>query len=148
MSFITYHSNQVTVDGTVVFFCFFSGRHLHSIRHHHGDGRFWFDLSEVPRPTTVLSAELRLFIDHSTAGGRDSVVSLYEIGAAGAGQDGGLVFVDRADVHRHQTGWIAFNVTLVLRNWLDNPEENLGLQLVCRDTATGATLHWTPSLLP
>lgn len=113
------------------------GRHLHSIRHHHGDGRFWFDLSEVPRPTTVLSAELRLFIDHSTAGGRDSVVSLYEIGAAGAGQDGGLVFVDRADVHRHQTGWIAFNVTLVLRNWLDNPEENLGLQLVCRDTATG-----------
>ena len=57
----------------------------------------------------------------------DFSVSLYEIG-----KEDLLVYVDRMEMNSQQEGWISFNVTLVLKHWLRNPEENYGLQLVCQ----------------
>ena len=135
---------------------------MHGIRHHHGDGRFWFDLSEVPNLTTVIAAELRLFINQSIVREEketfqlelnrkfddefeeaftdepneelpeEFTLTLYEIGI-----EDSLSYVDRVEVDSHQEGWVAFNVTLVLSNWLNKPEENFGLQLVCRHASTG-----------
>ena len=127
---------------------------MHGIRHHHKDGRFWFDLSEVPTPTFVMSAELRLYINQSMSK-EDSInntesdsklndtlsennqdesmqqfsITLYEIG-----KEGTLRFVDRLELDSEQEGWVAFNVSLVLKHWLMNPEENFGLQLICRSS--------------
>ena len=124
-----------------------TGQHLHGIRHHHSDGRFWFDLSEVPNLTTVISAELRLYINQTMVqeniaeneedAQKDFLVTLYEIG-----KEDSLTYVDRMEVRGEQEGWISFNVSLVLKHWLKNPETNFGLQLVCRlDSSGRLTIH-------
>lgn len=61
-------------------------------------------------------------------------ISLYEIGV-----EDSLVLVDQMEIDSHQEGWVAFNVTLPLRHWLAKPEENFGLQLVCRSSDSGNT---------
>lgn len=118
------------------------GQHLHGIRHHHSDGRFWFDLSEVPNLTAVISAELRLYINQTMVQEdiaddgedyqQDFLVTLYEIG-----KEDSLTYVDRMEIQGEQEGWISFNVSLVLKHWLKNPEANFGLQLVCRLDSSG-----------
>lgn len=123
---------------------------MHGVRHHHSYGRFWFDLSEIPELTSVISAELRLYINSTVANDNTEIlekdpenlwkaeedekfsISLYEIGV-----EDSLVFIDQMEVDNHQEGWVAFNVTLPLRHWLEKPEENFGLQLVCRLSVTG-----------
>ena len=136
----------------LIFSSFVTGQHFHGIRHHHGDGRFWFDLSEVPNPTTVISAELRLYMNYSMVqqenvatdepnhdidssrnkSSHDYLITLYEIGV-----EGSMIHVGRLELNQDQEGWIAFNVSLVLDHWLVKPEENFGLQLVCRSSASG-----------
>lgn len=124
------------------------GQHLHGIRHHHSFGRLWFDLSEVPAPTTVISAELRLYINFTMAHenidpteleeadnhieSQQFTITVYEIGLEDI-----LIYIDQMEIDSHQEGWVAFNVSLPLKNWLQRPEENFGLQLVCRSSTTG-----------
>lgn len=121
---------------------------MHGIRHHHSFGRLWFDLSEVPRPTTVISAELRLYINltmvqenvaptqskeaENHVESQQFSITVYEIGLEDT-----LIYIDQMENESHQEGWVAFNVSLPLENWLARPEENFGLQLVCRSSATG-----------
>lgn len=127
---------------------FYVGQHLHGVRHHHSHGRLWFDLSEITNETTVMSAELRLYLNMTTHEGiddgesewktndRDQLfsITLYEIKLADA-----LVYVESVEVQRNQKGWISFNVTVPLRHWLIKPEENFGLQLVYRSSISGYT---------
>ncbi len=122
---------------------------MHGIRHHHSYGRFWFDLSEVPTQTTVISAELRLYINLTMvqesidlAENEDGIfynnesqqfsITLYEIGLEDT-----LTYIDQMEFDSHQEGWIAFNVSIPLRRWLLKPEENFGLQLVSRLSTSG-----------
>ena len=116
---------------------------MHGIRHHHGGSRLWFDLSEVPGQSAVISSELRLFLNRSLAEefadeneeyepAGDYSISLYEIG-----KENSLFYVDRIEVNGRQEGWTAFNVTLVLHHWLLNPQENFGLEFVCRLASSG-----------
>ncbi|XP_046443321.1 bone morphogenetic protein 7-like isoform X2 [Daphnia pulex] len=125
------------------------GQHLHGIRHHHSFGRFWFDLSEVPAQTTVISAELRLYInltmvqenmnttekadEEETEGkSQNFSITVYEIGL-----EDSLIYIDSMEIDSHQEGWVAVNVSVPLQKWLVNPEENFGLQLVCRLSTSG-----------
>ena len=142
MSFVnqgSYGSQCVQYNHILILLDALLGQHLHVIRHHHSDGRFWFDLSEVPNPTAVISAELRLFVSTSAkdedSSPKDFAVTLYEIG-----EKDSLVYVDRMQVHGEREGWISFNVSLVLKHWLTEPEDNFGLQLVCRLDSTGKSM--------
>lgn len=107
-----------------------------------------------------MSAELRLYINHSMVqalsndfqDGPDTtenydpsqafLITLYEIG-----KDDSMVYVDSMEISREHQGWIAFNVTLVLSHWLINPEENYGLQLVCRSASSGM-FNYRSNLVP
>lgn len=95
-----------------------------------------------------MSAELRLYINQSMSEDfinntetaeknqdndefiQEFAITLYEIG-----QEDSLIYVDRMELDSEQEGWVAFNVSLVLKHWLSSPEENFGLQLVCRSSA-------------
>lgn len=93
----------------------------------------------MPSTTSVISAELRLYINYSLVQegvesdelmelkSQDFLITLYEIGL-----EDSMSFVDRVELKQNQEGWIAFNVSLVLGHWLLKPDENFGLQLVCR----------------
>lgn len=59
-------------------------------------------------------------------------ITVYEIGLEDI-----LIYIDQMEIDSHQEGWVAFNVSLPLKNWLQRPEENFGLQLVCRSSTTG-----------
>lgn len=104
------------------------------MRHHHGDGRFWFDLSEVPEFMSVISAELRVYVNFTHPDPEDeplvSPVDSVLIIAYRIGPNDQLIYADSKEVWSHQQGWISFNVSLVLVDWLSNPENNYGLQLV------------------
>jgi hypothetical protein len=41
------------------------------------------------------------------------------------------------EIDSHQEGWVAVNVSVPLQKWLVKPEENFGLQLVCRLSTSG-----------
>jgi len=96
----------------------------------------------VPNLTAVISAELRLYINQTMVQEdiaddgedyqQDFLVTLYEIG-----KEDSLTYVDRMEIQGEQEGWISFNVSLVLKHWLKNPEANFGLQLVCRLDSSG-----------
>lgn len=124
------------------------GQHLHGIRHHHSFGRFWFDLSEVPAQTTVISAELRLYInltmvqenmnctekvDEEKTSNQNFSVTVYEIGLEDM-----LIYIDSMEIYSQQEGWVAVNVSVPLQKWIMRPEENFGLQLVCRLSTSGS----------
>lgn len=142
------------------------GQHLHSIRHHHSDGRFWFDLSEVASPTSVIAAELRLYLNQSldfdeetqarhkreqadvedeedendnveTVDDSNSEREQFFVVLYEITEGDGLAYVDQMEIDHEQEGWIGFNVTLVLKHWMHNPRHNFGLQLVCKDASTG-----------
>lgn len=102
----------------------------------------WFDLSEVPPESSVISAELRLFVNLSLTEERhqeedeEMPIEVFSLSLYRVGKNDDLIYVDQMDIQRHQ-GWIVFNVTNPLRLWLQQPEENFGLQLVCRLPFTG-----------
>ena len=121
---------------------------MHGIRHHHSFGRFWFDLSEVPAQTTVISAELRLYInltmvqenmsctekvDEEKTSNQNFSVTVYEIGLEDM-----LIYIDSMEIYSQQEGWVAVNVSVPLQKWIMRPEENFGLQLVCRLSTSGS----------
>lgn len=93
---------------------------------------------------SVISAELRVYVnfthtenDTSTSFIPDAdnqpnvmpiesvLIIAYKIGSGDQ-----LVYADSKEVMSHQQGWIAFNISLVLVDWLSNPENNYGMQLV------------------
>jgi hypothetical protein len=59
-------------------------------------------------------------------------ITLYEIGL-----EDSLIYIDSMEIDSHQEGWVAVNVSVPLQKWLVNPEENFGLQLVCRLSTSG-----------
>jgi len=122
---------------------------LRGIRHHHSFGRFWFDLSEVPAQTTVISAELRVYInltmvqenmdtiekadeEETVRKSQNFAITVYEIGLEDT-----LIYIDSMEIDSHQEGWVSVNVSIPLQKWLIRPEENFGLQLVCRLSTSG-----------
>ena len=102
----------------------------------------------MPTETAVISAELRLYINLTMVqentdladketfyniGSQQFSITLYEIGL-----EDSLIYIDQMEVDSHQEGWIAFNVSLPLRHWLLKPEQNFGLQLICRLSTSGS----------
>jgi hypothetical protein len=42
------------------------------------------------------------------------------------------------EIYSQQEGWVAVNVSVPLQKWIMRPEENFGLQLVCRLSTSGS----------
>jgi hypothetical protein len=64
---------------------------------------------------------------------QDFSITVYEIG-----MEDKLIYIDSMEINSHQEGWVAVNVSVPLQKWLMRPEDNFGLQLVCRLSTSGS----------
>ncbi|RWS23434.1 bone morphogenetic protein 7-like isoform X1, partial [Leptotrombidium deliense] len=103
----------------------FTHRFPHS--RHEREKRFWFDISEVQPSQNIMEAELRLFRNLSSSRFDRSHVfnlSIYALVHGDDREDKRLLFVDKKTVG-DEHGWIMFNVTEPMINWVVFPSQNL-----------------------
>ena len=91
-----------------------------------------FDISETPETDSLLSAELRLYIDSSRI---EYTVLVHNWEYSDNGEKL-LRLVDSTRVNSHFEGWIKLNVTQLLQRWIDNSTllRELRLSTVCNSS--------------
>nr|DBA31707.1 TPA: hypothetical protein GDO54_007497 [Pyxicephalus adspersus] len=86
---------------------------------------FRFDLADVPADEYVTAAELRLYKDPSNHN-ETYLISIYQVLQEHPSQ---LLKLDSQIVCGSERGWLTFDITSSFNNWLDNPQNNFGLQM-------------------
>lgn len=119
--------------------------------HHHAphlrhdrDRRFWFDVTEVEPQENIIGAELRLYRNRSLDTLPMDEVYTFSLFALQQGHDPEdrlLSKVDVIEVPHDDDGWLVFNVTGPMINWITFPKSNLGLYLKIGGLSTDRDIH-------
>nr|XP_027201449.1 bone morphogenetic protein 7-like [Dermatophagoides pteronyssinus]XP_027201450.1 bone morphogenetic protein 7-like [Dermatophagoides pteronyssinus] len=102
---------------------------------HNRDRRFWFNITNVPQNSEIIDAELRIYRDPIRSRFNSSYsfqLTLFQL------FDRGQIiknYVDSIKIDGHAGGWLRFNVTQPLLDWLRFPGQNLGLYLQIRTSS-------------
>ena len=102
---------------------------------HNRDRRFWFNITNVPQNSEIIDAELRIYRDPIRSRFNSSYsfqLTLFQL------FDRGQIiknYVDSIKIDGHVGGWLRFNVTQPLLDWLRFPGQNLGLYLQIRTSS-------------
>ncbi|XP_065222884.1 protein 60A-like isoform X2 [Planococcus citri] len=99
--------------------------HLNAPRHEKGR-RLRFEVKDVRVEETILSAELRLYKICDDGNTNKFTVTVYEVLQTLNG-DQQLSYVDAVNITGDYEGWIVFNVSTALTNWVVFPSSNKGL---------------------
>ncbi|OTF83229.1 bone morphogenetic protein 7-like protein [Euroglyphus maynei] len=109
-------------------------RHNQHLRHNR-DRRFWFNITNVAQNSEIIDAELRIYRDPIRSRFNSSYsfqLTLFQL------FDRGQIiknYVDSIKIDGHVAGWLRFNVTQPLLDWLRFPGQNLGLYLQIRTSS-------------
>ncbi|KFM76088.1 Protein 60A, partial [Stegodyphus mimosarum] len=100
---------------------------------HERDRRFWFDMTETSlQDEEIVGAELRIYrnltSDHLHDKSTKYVLSLYAVSEINTNLNT-LDFLDEIMISNEDTGWLIFNVTGRVMEWIAFPKKNLGLYL-------------------
>ncbi|KAF4530995.1 hypothetical protein B566_EDAN009739, partial [Ephemera danica] len=108
-----------------------------ALRHQKGH-RFWFDVSQVPIGETIVAAELRVFRIHpdpAKARKQKYIIMLSQLVQRPEGE--GLKKLVELPIDDSHEGWLLFNVTGPLTDWVTSSDSNLGLMLTVLHHHTG-----------
>lgn len=117
-------------------------RHNKHLRHNR-DRRFWFNISDVSNDVHLFDAELRLFRNLNRSrlnSSYDLDLTLYQLSYGMNREEVVMNFVNTIHIDGHVDGWLRFNVTQSLDDWLRYSNQNLGLYLQIRTTKIGIVL--------
>ncbi|XP_035232613.1 bone morphogenetic protein 7-like [Stegodyphus dumicola] len=103
--------------------------HLRHERHR----RFWFSMTETTlQDEKMVWAELRIYKNltenHLHVRNIEYTLSLYAVSEINANEEK-LDFVDEIVISSEDAGWLIFNVTGPVLEWIEFPKRNLGLEL-------------------
>ncbi|CAI9615800.1 unnamed protein product [Staurois parvus] len=84
-----------------------------------------FDLADVPVGEQVTAAELRVYKD-ATNYNETYQINIYQVLQEHSSQ---LLKLDSQIITGAESGWLTFDITASSNDWVDNPQDNLGLQM-------------------
>ncbi|KAI1890865.1 hypothetical protein AGOR_G00158000 [Albula goreensis] len=105
-------------------------KELLSVWQHHRE--FRFDLSRIPEGEAVTSAEFRIYKDivHDRFENETFRINIYQVLREHPDRESDLFLLDTRVLWAAEEGWLVFDITETSNNWVLNPGQNLGLQLV------------------
>ena len=105
-----------------------------------------FNLSAIPTGADIVSADLKLYHNSST-GTTDLTIGIHKV--TSSWQENTLIWINQPDYHPipessrlvnvDTTDWLSWDITGLLREWLDGSTANYGLVLKDTDEALGNT---------
>lgn len=103
--------------------------HMQEMRHEHGR-RLWFDISEIGQDVTLMMAELRLYqnsIFSKFDEEKPLTISVYMVESRDEESHEVLKLLSSKNATTHSDGWHELNVTLAIKHWVEDNDDNLGL---------------------
>lgn len=92
--------------------------------------RFWFNISDIQSDSKIIAAELRIY-RNETQQLKSNAQSFQMTLLQFVSNQGEIVnkSIVSIQINHQQKGWLRFNVTTALIDWLQFPDQNLGLYL-------------------
>ncbi|KAF7494275.1 Bone morphogenetic protein 7 [Sarcoptes scabiei] len=103
------------------------------------DRRFWFNLTNIPKESTIIDADFRIYRDHKRSkyfndhnSDEEIQITLFQLTYGLNREQIVLNFVDSIRIKNYEDGWLRMNITHSIRDWIRDPKQNLGLYLQIR----------------
>lgn len=107
---------------------------------HNRDKRFWFNITNVPKDSEIINAELRLYRDLKKSRFNSSYefqMTIFQLFYVSNREQVVMNYVDSIKLKGNDNGWLKFNVTESVSEWIRFPNQNLGLFLQIRSRDFG-----------
>ncbi|XP_027195221.1 bone morphogenetic protein 7-like isoform X1 [Dermatophagoides pteronyssinus] len=103
--------------------------------------RFWFNISDIQSDSKIIAAELRIY-RNETQQLKSNAQSFQMTLLQFVSNHGEIVnkSIVSIQINHQQKGWLRFNVTTALIDWLQFPDQNLGLYLQIRALSNNNTV--------
>lgn len=117
---------------------------------HNRDKRFWFNITNVPNDSEIINAELRLYRDVKKSrynSSYDFQMTIFQLFYVSNRQQVVMNYVDSIKLYGNDNGWLKFNITESVSEWIQFPNQNLGLFLQIRSRDIGKIQRFVSILL-
>lgn len=108
------------------------------------DRRFWFNLTNIPKESTIIDADFRIYRDHKRSkyfndhnSDEEIQITLFQLTYGLNREQIVLNFIDSIRIKNYEDGWLRMNITHSIRDWILDPKQNLGLYLQIRMKSIG-----------